>query len=208
MNKLIKFFILLIILSSQLFAQDDPKKSEKYDWDFNASVYSYFIPEDFFLLPILTADQNEIHLEARYNYEDRNTFSGWIGYNFQTGSELEFKATPMIAAVVGKLNGVAPGLEIDLLYSNFELYSESEYVFNFEDGSENYFYVWSELTYSPIDWAWVGLVGQRTRAYQSELDIQRGILLGLSHSIFEATAYMFNIGTDDYYFMLSLAASF
>jgi hypothetical protein len=208
MNKLIKFFILLIILSSQLFAQDNPNKSEKSDWDFNASVYSYFITEDFFLLPILTADQSKIHLEARYNYEDRNTFSGWIGYNFQTGSELEFKATPMIAAIVGKLNGVAPGLEIDLLYSNFELYSESEYVFNFEDGSENYFYVWSELTYSPIDWMWFGFVSQRTRAYETELDIQSGLLMGFYYYNFLLSGYVFNLTEDDTFFVLSVEYNF
>jgi hypothetical protein len=206
MKNVLHIFIVLVILSSQQFGQDN--QSNDSEWNFDASLYSYFIPEDFFLLPILTADKSELHLEARYNYENRNTFSGWIGYNFQTGSDWEFKATPMIAAVVGKLNGVAPGLEIDLLYSSFELYSESEYVFNFKDGHDNFFYIWTELTYSPIDWAWVGLVGQRTRAYQTELDIQRGILIGLSHSFFEATGYVFNIGTDDAYFMLSLAASF
>jgi hypothetical protein len=208
MNKSIKLFLSFLILSSQQFAQDTQSKSENSKWDFNASLYSYFIHDDFFLLPTLTADKSELHLEARFNYEDRNTFSGWIGYNFQTGEELEFTAAPMIAAVLGNINGVAPGLELDLLYSSFELYSESEYLFNIEDGSGNYFYIWTELTYSPIDWLWVGIVGQRTRAYQTELDVQRGVLAGASYSIFELAGYLFNIGNDDAYFMLSIAASF
>lgn len=208
MNKSIKLFLSFLILSSQQFAQDTQSKSENSEWDFNSSLYTYFIPDDFFLLPILTADKSELHLEARYNYEDRNTFSGWIGYNFQTGEELEFTAAPMIGAVLGNINGVAPGLELDLLYSSFELYSESEYLFNIEDGSGNYFYVWTELTYSPIDWLWVGIVGQRTRAYQTELDVQRGVLAGASYSIFELAGYLFNIGNDDAYFMLSIAALF
>jgi hypothetical protein len=208
MKNSIRLFLSFLILSSQQFAQDIQSKSENSKWDFNASLYSYFITDDFFLLPILTADKSELHLEARYNYEDRNTFSGWIGYNFQTGEELEFTATPMIAAVLGNTNGVAPGLKIELLYQSFELYIESEYMFNIEDGSGNYFYAWTELTYSPVDWLWVGIVGQRTRAYQAELDIQRGVLAGASYSIFELAGYIFNIGNDDAYFMLSIAASF
>ena len=208
MKKIKQVVLILLILSTQQFAQDDQSKSEKSEWDFNASIYSYFIPEDFFLLPILIADQSQIHLEARYNYEDRNTFSGWIGYNFQIGEVLEFKATPMIAVVVGNLNGIAPGLEIDLLYSNLELYSESEYVFNLANGHDNYFYVWSELTYSPIDWFYFGIVGQRTRAYETDLDIQSGILLGFSYNNFGLSGYLFNLTKDETFFLLSIEYDF
>jgi hypothetical protein len=197
------FFCIVIFCSVISFSQNINTVEENSTWDFSTSLYFYFIPEDFFILPIVTADKNTIHLEARYNYEDRNTFSGWIGYNFKIGDELEFTATPMIAAVLGNLNGVAPGLELDLLYSNFELYSESEYVFNFADGSENYFYIWTELTYSPIDWAWFGLVGQRTRAYQIELDVQQGFVLGASYNNFLLSGYIFNVFNDDSFFVLS-----
>ena len=70
----------------------------------------------------------------------------------------------MVGAVVGKTKGVAPGALMSMAYKKFDLSTESEYVFNTEDQADNFFYTWSELGYSPIDWLRVGVAGQRTRA--------------------------------------------
>ena len=51
-------------------------------WTFGAAAYSYFVPDDRdFVQPTVTADRGALHLEARYNYEDRETGSAWVGYN-------------------------------------------------------------------------------------------------------------------------------
>jgi len=47
-----------------------------------------------------------------------------------------------------------------------------------EKPEESFFCNWSELSLSPVDWYRFGLVGQRTRAYQTDVDIQRGLLVG------------------------------
>ena len=208
MNKIIKVLILYLFISLSGFAQEHTDTTEATNWNFNTGLYFYFIPEDFFLLPIVKAGRDKLHLEVRYNYEDRQTVSTWIGYNFQTGEELEFSAVPMIAAVLGQSNGIAPGLELDIVYKSFELYSEAEYLFNIEDGHSNFFYNWSELTFSPTDWLWFGVVGQRTRIYQTELEIQRGMLLGVTYQNWQFTGYLFNMFSDDSFVVLSLAADF
>src|SRR6185503_20226197 len=66
------------------------------------------------------------------------------------------------------------GLIMVLSYRRLKLYSEGEYVFDTDDSSGNFFYNWSELAFSPIDWFRGGLVAQRTKAYETDLDIQRG----------------------------------
>ena len=208
MNKIIKVLILYLFISLSGFAQEHTDTTEATNWNFNTGLYFYFIPEDFFLLPIVKADRDKLHLEVRYNYEDRQTVSTWIGYNFQTGEELEISAVPMIAAVLGQSNGIAPGLELDIVYKSFELYSEAEYLFNFEDGHSNFFYNWSELTFSPTDWLWFGVVGQRTRIYQTEFEIQRGMLLGVAYKNWQFTGYLFNMFSNDSFVVLSLAADF
>ncbi len=51
-------------------------------WSFSAYAYAYIVPDDAnFLQPTVTADRGRLHLEARYNYEDFNTGSLWVGYN-------------------------------------------------------------------------------------------------------------------------------
>ena len=53
-------------------------------------------------------------------------------------------------------------------------------MFDLADEPEHFLYNWSELTIQPTEWFRTGLVTQRTRAYQAERDIQRGLLVGVN----------------------------
>jgi hypothetical protein len=162
-------------------------------WSLSASAYVYFVPDSSdYVLPIFSADHDWLHLEARYNYEDLQTGSTWVGYNLSGGDELGWELTPILGAVFGNTNGVAPGYEGTLRFWMVELYSEGEYVFDFGSASDHFFYNWSELALVPVEWLRFGLVAQRTRVYQTERDIQRGILAGFSYKVLSFTAYLFN----------------
>ena len=80
--------------------------------------------------PVFTADRDWLHLEARYNYENLETGSLWLGYNFSAGHKLVLKATPMIGGVIGRTTGVAPGYEVSLNYKRVALSTQGEYVFD------------------------------------------------------------------------------
>src|SRR5205085_1735912 len=94
------------------------------------------------------------------------------------GDELSLEFTPKIGVVAGRSEGVAPGYHFRLGYKRLELYSEGEYLFNAEQRDDSFFYAWTELSYSVAEWLRVGLAAQRTRAYESDLDIQPGFLVG------------------------------
>jgi hypothetical protein len=100
----------------------------------------------------------------------------------------------MIGGVFGNTTGVAPGYEVSLSYKQITLSSTGEYVFDTKHSSGSFFYSWPQLTYSPVDWFDVGLVAQRTKAYHTSLDIQRGLLVGFSHKKLQFTTYIFNAG--------------
>ncbi len=199
-------FLFLIFLLNVSPASGQEEKEVK--WDFGADLNFYFLTDDFFMLPVLRADNNKVHLETRYNYEDMQTFSAWIGYNISGGNNLEYLITPMIGGVTGNTDGIAPGLELTLGYKKFELYSESEHLFDLEDKENNFYYNWSDLTYSPKENWWFGLSGQRTRLYQTDLEIQRGLLLGGSVKKFEMTCYLYNLFFDDPFFLLAVSMNF
>ena len=177
------------------------------EWNFSVETDLYFT-DPFIFLPIFIADKGNLHLEARYNYEDLKTASAWVGYNFYGGEEFEYFITPMIGAAVGRTDGIAPGLEFTLGYAGFELYSESEYLFDFASSEYNFFYSWTDFTYSPLDWLWFGISGQRTKLYESEVEIDRGLILGAAYRNFEITGYFYNPFTDDAFFMLALGTEF
>lgn len=190
-------------------ASEPEEEAAADEWSYSAFTYLYLVPDDQnYASAIFTANKDWLHIEGRYNYEDLRTGSAWIGYNFSFGNKLVLDATPMFGGVFGNLNGIAPGWEITLSYGKLEFYSENEYVFDLEDSSGNFYYNWSELTYSPIDWLQLGLVVQRTKAYQTELDVQRGFLAGFSYKMLDVTAYVFNPGWDEPTFSISAGLNF
>ena len=113
----------------------------------------------------------------------------------------------MVLTFTGAIS-VATGLEFTLSLGRFELYSEMEYLFDANTSENNFYYNWSDLTYSPTDWLWVGISGQRTRLYETDLDIQRGLILGGGWKNLELTTYFYNIGTDDHFILLTFTATF
>ena len=114
-----KWFLIIasaVLLSGQALAQqptNNPPASPSANtkqWSFSATLFSYFVPDDqSYGSPTFTADRQHLHLEARYNYEDQETASFWVGYNFSFGEKLTLEITPMIGGVFGNTNGVAPG---------------------------------------------------------------------------------------------------
>ncbi len=178
-------------------------------WSFSASAYTYIVPDDQdYVQPTFSADHGRLHLEARYNYETLRTGSLWAGYNFSVGEKLTLEITPMIGGIFGETDGVAPGFKMTLGWRKLELYSESEYVFDPGDHSANFAYTWSELTLAPVDWFRFGLVAQRTRAYQTDLDIQRGLLLGFTYRRMDFGAYLFNPDLEEPTFVFSVVVNF
>jgi len=178
-------------------------------WTASASVMAYWLPDDdMFTAPTLLIDRGKLHLEARYNYENLNTASVWLGYNTRFGHNISVNFTPMLGVVSGDTNGIAPGYHLTVDWRAFEFYSEAEYVLDRDDHSDSYFYSWSEAAWSPVDWLRVGLAAQRTRVYKSDRDIQRGVFIGVSLSAISLNAYVFNPDQDDPTYVASLAVEF
>ena len=190
--------------------QSSPAAADsRHEWSYSAAGYFYFIPDEKdYLVATATADRDWLHLEFRYNNEAAYTGSVWVGYNFETGEEVHLVFTPVAGVTFGDVTGVDPGYLMTLGGSHFELYSEGALVFDFHDSSENYFYTWSELSYSPFEWGRVGIVAQRTRTYETGLDVQRGLLAGVSHNRLTLTGYVFNPDQSKPFYVLNLAVEF
>ena len=70
--------------------------------------------------------------------------------------------------------------------------AESEYVFDLEESDDSFLYTWLEATVAPVEWLRFGLVAQRTRAYETGLDVQRGLLVELSRGSLSFGFHWFN----------------
>jgi hypothetical protein len=210
--------LLLLIACADAWAQtlpaditDQPpatEASKEEAWEFSISAYTYIVPNSHeYVQPTITADRGWLHLEARYNYEDQETGSVWLGYNFSFGDKLTVELTPMLGGVFGNTTGIAPGYKASISYWKLNLYTEGEYVFDVGNTSDSFFYTWTELTLSPVDWLRVGLVIQRTKAYDTDFDIQHGFLIGVSYKGFDFATYVLN-PEEDPTFVFAVALHF
>jgi hypothetical protein len=185
------------------------EESDDKAWSFTASAYTYIVPDSGnYAQPTFAADRGWLHLEARYNYEALDAGSAWVGYNFSGGEKLTWEFTPMLGGVFGDITGVAPGYKGSLSRWKIEFYSEGEYVFDTGTSSDSFFYNWSELTMAPVEWFRFGLVTQRTRAYQTDRDIQRGLLVGFNYKQLTFGTYLFNPDDDAPTVVISVGLSF
>jgi hypothetical protein len=205
-----KYLLLLIGLSSlRLLAQEGQPDSIPSPWNFSAWAEMFILPEqkDFFN-PTFYARHNNLHLEGRYNYEDQNTASVWAGRRFKFGKSTTFVLVPMAGIVFGNSNGMAPGLEMEIMFKKFDFYSESEYVFDFETSEGNFFYMYSELAFRPIQPIRTGIVTQRTKLFESDRELERGIFGEYYFKKFRTGLFYFSPFTSDQFWIASLSMDF
>lgn len=179
-------------------------------WTYSATgMYYSFRDQDDFLIAVATAERGQLHLEARYNYEAIDSGSLFVGWKFSGGEKLTWEVTPILGAVFGQKEGIAPGFEAAAAYGIADFYIETEYVYDFEVREDSFTYSWNELGFTPREWLRAGIVGQRTMVYQSERDIQRGFFAQLMYRKATLSVYVFNPDDSENRFaVFSLGAEF
>jgi hypothetical protein len=179
-------------------------------WAYTATVSYYsFRNQDDFVLPIATAEKGPLYFEARYNYEAKDSGSLFAGWKFSGGEKIAYELTPILGAVFGAKEGIAPGFEASIGYGIVDFYTETEYVRDLDVRQDSFTYSWNELGFSPLEWLRIGLVSQRTLVYQSERDIQRGFFVQVKYR--KATLGVYDFNPDDsesHFTIFSLGSEF
>jgi hypothetical protein len=205
-NETVSVAAALLVMSSSPVAAQSASEST---WSIRASAATYVLPyEENYVQPTVTADRGALHLETRYNYEDRQSMSAFVGWNLAFGEKVTLELTPMLGGVFGHTDGFIPAVEADFTWRWLEAYAEGEYVIDAHDSADSFLYNWSELSVWATHWLRAGAVAQRTRVFRTPREIQRGMLVGMSTSKLEGTFYLFNPGSDDQFIVVSIGVKF
>jgi hypothetical protein len=151
-------------------------------WGYDVSAFVY-VPQDddVFTAPTVSADRGALHLEARYNYEDLETGSVFIGRNIEfEDKDVSGSIVPVFGVVAGNTAGIAPGVNIDLTWGRFEFSTETEVVVELPESDQSFLYSWVEATLEPIHGLRFGVAGQRTKVKDVGVDQRRGPMLSIS----------------------------
>jgi hypothetical protein len=201
--------LLCLLLGAPALAQSPAEPgAQTIAWSYYAAVNAYFPPGDDYLSPVFMADRERLHLEARYNYEGQDTASVWAGFNFESADGETWAITPILGGVFGDTEGVAVGVEGSFAWKRVAFYTEGEHLFSSDPDEDDFTYFWSELTLSPVEWLRAGFVSQRTRAYETDVDVMRGILVGVMHRSMSLTVDLFEPGSDDETFVVTAGVEF
>ena len=210
------FVLVVLLIGSGDARAADPARVEQRDlsapaerWTYAVSAYYFAFPhESDYWVGLATANRGDLHLQARYNYENINAGSIFAGWTFAAGETFSVSLTPIVGAVFGTTRGVAPGAQVAAAWRSFDFYWEGEYVFDVQNRGNSYFYAWTELAAKPVEWLRGGFVGQRTSINQSDRSIQLG---GFAQLLFGRTSfgvYLFNPGSTDWFAATSLELRF
>lgn len=196
--------LLAMVGTSAAFAAEDERA-----WEFGITAYPTIVRGgDNYTSAIAVADRGPLHLEARYNYESVGTRSAFVGWTFSGGDAIAWELTPLLGGAWGGTRAFVPGLEASVSWRRLDLYVEAEYVRDSGERDDSYFYAWTELGFSPVEWLRLGIAGQRTRAYDNGRDIQRGPFVQFTWRRLTVGGYWFNPGSSEQVFVGSIGATF
>jgi hypothetical protein len=132
------------------------------------------------------------YAEARYNYEDAETFSLYLGRAF-TGetNTLNYSVVPMLGGSMGRWQGISTGLNINVDLNDFFFSSQSQYSRSASGYGDHFVYDWSEVGYQSLKWLYAGLSLQHTHERSIGHDVQPGFMVGFTFNRFTIPVYTF-----------------
>jgi hypothetical protein len=197
------------------FAGDDDSsrrpasRPEKPSWEFGVSAYPTSVQGgESYTVGMAVADRGSLHLEARYNYEEIDTFSAFVGWTFSGGETLTWALTPVLGGARGTIQAFIPGLEASVSWRRLDYYIEGEYVRDNNEQTDSYTYAWSELGFKPFNSLRLGAVAQRTQAYGGKRDLQSGPFAQVTWARATIGAYWFDLGSQEQVFVGLIGANF
>ncbi|HUQ66403.1 MAG TPA: hypothetical protein VM101_09620 [Flavitalea sp.] len=147
---------------------------------------------------------NNWYGEARYNFDELNTFSLYAGKKFSGAGNVSWQATPLVGGLMGQMTGGSVGVNIDIDYRKLFVATQSQYSFSLENNRDKYFFNWSEVGYNATSWLYAGLAVQQTNIFKTIGKLEPGYMVGFSIRNWTIPLYAFNTTGDERYFVLGL----
>jgi hypothetical protein len=187
--------LLLTIALSGLSLKGFNQSNGSFEQDYYLGVHRSFC-----WVPVVGCHlPNDWYFEARGNYEAINSVSLYFGKAFGKKGLISYSVTPIAGLVMGMFNGGSVGANVALDYKKLSFSSQSQYTFSIENGTTNFTYSWSDLTYQLKKWVSAGVSLQQTRG-----QFEKGILVRVAYKNLSIPLYVFNPATSERYFVLGL----
>jgi hypothetical protein len=178
---------------------------EPRTWSIDLLGYQYITPDEgAFFIPVIMAETDVLHVEMRYNYEDFETGSLWIGPVFTWEGDVSAMLCPLLGVAIGRTVGMGPGLEASVDWRWLHLYTEGQLLFDVGSPDDSYTYLWTDITADITDMFQAGLVVQRTRYLGHPSDVSAGPFLGVTLGPLNLRAHLLGPGSTYTYGIITI----
>lgn len=141
--------------------------------------------------------------EARYNYDEANTFSVLGGRSFRLDKSGSMLLTPMLGVSAGNFEGFTTAVNYSMEKGPFFFSAQSQYSFSSND-TPDFFFNWSEAGYQPLKWLFGGASVQYTKEQRFKGKLEPGLMLGFNWRNVSLPLYVFNVEKQERFFILGL----
>ncbi|MCW3118863.1 MAG: hypothetical protein JWM28_2945 [Chitinophagaceae bacterium] len=135
--------------------------------------------------------KKNLYTELRYNYEDLNTVSVYVGKTLFIKGNSDFSFSPMAGLVMGKYTGGSLAMNTDFEYKKIFFSSQAQYTISNDDKANSFFYNWSELLYYTRPWFFTGITIQQTWLCEIKMKTVTGLLAGFKKNKWSIPVYLF-----------------
>jgi hypothetical protein len=149
--------------------------------------------EDYVWMPVVHhLGKKRWYTEMRYNYEETNSVSVYIGKSFCGKGDFDYTVTPMLGIVFGNFKGGSLALNMELEHNKVSASMQTQYTINTSEVNKSFFFNWAELEYHLAKWLYAGLSTQLTKGYKRNLTTEYGVVAGLVIKKLSIPVYIFN----------------
>lgn len=157
------------------------------------------------IVPILHFQDNKgWYAEARYNYDESNTFSILGGRSFHLDKNDYSSIVPMIGLSFGDFEGITIAGNFTYERGLFFFNSQNQYTFSTNSKDPHFFFNWSEIGFQPKNWIFGGLSFQYIKEMPYKGSIDPGIVLGFNWKSISFPMYVFRNPKQEYFCILGL----
>lgn len=154
-------------------------------------------------MPVLHYETKQCwYFEARYNYDELETFSVLAGKTFAFDKEKNYTITPMLGAAFGNLKGATLCVNMNASVGKYNFATQSQYTHAFNDKVNSFAFTWAEASYQVGKSFYGGVTMQVTKPYRSRSEFDPGFIIGFTHKKVSVPLYVFKPFTQERFVVL------
>lgn len=201
MKYLIRLSIVLLLSKTQISLAQSP--SPLFHDQGIYTSFQFAKDENILITPQIWTYAKNIYFEARYNYEERKTFSLYIGRSFKTGKDSIFEIIPMFGGVIGEYTGISPALTCILKGKRLQGFSQSQYTIDLK-GHNNFFFNWTAISVPIIKKNGLGIAYRMVSVQGTPTVYNYGPMINFQTGSFTFQGFAYNFWQTNSLWMIGL----